>query len=108
MAHAGQEAVLGLTRLLQLQVLLLQAALELLALGYVSDRAADQNVPLGSQGAETDFHGKLAAVLMQSIEVDTSSHRPNLRFTEVTSAVADVLLAEAFGNQHLDSAAEQL
>src|SRR4051812_19629481 len=64
--HAGQEAVLGLIGALELDVLLLQRALDALAIRDVADRAHHQRAAVRLQRAEADLDRELAAVLAQS------------------------------------------
>ncbi len=106
-AHAGQEAVLGQAGVLQLQVLLLQGALDPFAVGIVTDGAADQHAFLGLQGAEADLDGKLGTIPAQAVEVDAGTHRPHPRLPEIIGAVLRVLGPVALRHQDLDGLAEQ-
>src|SRR6202008_5116110 len=61
-AHGGEEAILRQVGALELEVLLLQRALEALALADVADRARDERALLGLERAQADLDRELVAV----------------------------------------------
>src|SRR5258708_5078584 len=79
-----------------------------LSLCDVPDGAGDQHAFLGLQGAQADLYRELASVLLQTVQLQTSSHVAHSWVGEITRTVGRVLPTEALGHQHLDRTAEQL
>src|SRR5579871_5004414 len=79
-----------------------------LTLGDVAYGAGHQYAFIGSDGTQTDFDGKFAAVLAQSIKLQAGSHRANARLVKESGAVAGMAASKTFRYQGLDFAAQQL
>ena len=60
------------------------------------------------QWAQADFDRELAAVFAQAEQFEADAHGPDVRFGEEVGAMARMLAAIAFGDQHLDAVAQQL
>src|SRR5438105_7573921 len=106
--HAGQKTIFGLIGPFQLDIFLLQRALDSLAIGDVADGAHDERAAVGLQRAQTDFDGKLTAVLAQSVKLQTRAHRPRSRLPEVAGAMGNMAASVPAGQQDLDERPEHL
>ena len=58
--------------------------------------------------AQTDFDGKLPAVLLPPKQIEAGSHWTSLALFEKMLTIFDVMLAQAFRDQGFDSALQQL
>src|SRR5205807_1255917 len=82
--------------------------LGLLAFGDVADGAGHQGAFLCLEGAEADLHGKLAAILAQTIELEIGAHGANPWIAEIPTAVSRMASSKALRDQNLDLLPDQL
>ncbi len=108
MAHAREEAVLGLAGAGELDVFFLERALDLLALRDVADRAGDKDAFLGFERAQADLDREFLAILAPAVELEAHAHRPHARVGEETVAMSWVQASIALGQQQLDGLLEKL
>src|SRR5882757_6438641 len=107
-AHAGEKAVLCLHGVGELHVLLLQRALDVLALRDVADGARNQRPFFRFERAQADLDGKLGSVLAPAVELQTHAHRSHLGIGEEPVAAVGMLAPVPLRQQELDFLVEQL
>ena len=73
------------------------------ALGHVADYAQGHGADVAAQGAEHDVHGKFAAVLAQTRQLQSlATHGARVGGLTVVLTVTDVLSSAVLGNQGFD------
>ncbi len=77
-------------------------------LGHVPDHAGNEHAARRLDRAEADLHGKFAAVLAATQQVEPRPHRPQLGIRSVTVAMLQMLFPDALRQQHFDLVAQQL
>src|SRR5213593_2987875 len=94
--------------ILQLNVFLVQGALDLFALGDIAYRAGHHYAFPGFERAQTDLHRKLRSLFAQAVQLHASAHGARARLREKAAAVRRMYVSKAGRNQNLDLSAEQL
>src|SRR5580698_2732696 len=78
-----------------------------LAFGDVADGAGNERPVFRGQWAEADLDRELAAIFAQAKEFQADAHGTHMRLGKKVAAMARVLSAIAFWNQHLDRVSHQ-
>ena len=92
----------------QLFVALQQGRLRVLSRRHICDERNGEYLLIRLDMAQTDFDGKLPAVLLPPKQIDAGSHWTSLGLFEKMVTIFDVMLAQAFRDQGFDSALQQL
>src|SRR6266513_3095107 len=92
----------------QLFVALQQGRLRVLSRRHICDERNGEYLLIRLDMAQTDFDGKLPAVLLPPKQIEAGSHWTSLALFEKMLTIFDVMLAQAFRDQGFDSALQQL
>src|SRR5581483_4164550 len=79
-----------------------------ISFGDIANGGGDQGLIAVRNGTQADLDGKLGSILAPGVQVEPGAHGTHPDILHVVLTVADVPLAEALRNQHLDAPADDL